>query len=263
MPVDPRTARRSAEVVNKIYGARMEIPSEAMESLGRATARSKRKSSVNVPITYVKRGDKTPVAARLLQSDGLRLKLHMTLAMQATRAPHTLPNRPTQSLARLLNLPAETGPRRIKDAMKMLEKERLIAPAPLAEGKQGLLLLHPDGSGNQWEGNGARWVGVPLSMWTNAWILRLSGRAIAVLLALLELNGGSGHPDGELMDGHRKRQYGLSDDTWTRATQELERSNLLRMTQVRWGDDDYEIRQRKRYYVIRENFDSAPDWSLP
>jgi hypothetical protein len=241
----------------------MDVPSEAIESLDRATARSKRKSSVNFPITYVKRGDQTPTAARLFRSDELRLKLHMTLAMQATRAPRTLPKRPTQSLARLLNLPADTGSRRVKDAMKFLERENLITATPPTDGKEGLLLLHPDGSGNAWEGNGARWVGVPFTLWTNAWILRLSGRAVAVLLALLELNGGSEHPDGELMDRHRKKQYGLSDDTWTRATQELERFNLLRMTQVRWGNDDYEIRQRKRYFVIRENFDSSPDWSQP
>ncbi|PJJ73418.1 hypothetical protein CLV46_3010 [Diaminobutyricimonas aerilata] len=241
----------------------MDVPSEAIESLGRATARSKRKSSVNFPINYVKRGDRAPTAARLFRSDELRLKLHMTLAMQATKAPHTLPKRPTQSLARLLNVPADTGPRRVRDAMKFLQKENLITTTDLAEGKAGLLLLHPDGSGNPWDGNGNRWVGVPFTLWTNAWILRLSGRAIAVLLALLELNGGSEHPDGELMDGHRKKQYGLSDDTWTRATQELERFNLLRTTQVRWGDDDYDIRQRKRYFVIRENFDHSPDWSQP
>lgn len=241
----------------------MDVPSEAIEALGRATSRSRRTSGVNFPIAYVKRGDKTPTAALLLRSDELRLKLHMTLAMQATKAPHALPDRPSRSLARLLNLPADTGPRRIKAAMAWLRAHNLVTTTTLADGKEGLLLLHPDGSGDPWETNGSRWVGVPLAMWTNHWILRLSGRAIAVLLALLELNGGSEHPDGELMDGHRKRQYGLSDDTWTRATQELERHGLLRTTQVKWGDDDYEIRRRKRYFVIREALGDQPDWSLP
>ena len=76
----------------------MDIPSEAIEALKRATARSKRRSSVNFPITYVKRGDATPTAAWLVRSHELRLKLHMNLVMQATKAPHTLPDRPMMAL---------------------------------------------------------------------------------------------------------------------------------------------------------------------
>jgi hypothetical protein len=241
----------------------MDVPSEAIEALNRATTRSKRRSSVNFPISYVKRADATPTAAWLVQSHELRLKMHMTLVMQATKAPPTLPDRPTQSLARWLNLPPDSGPRRANDAKKWLLQKKLIAKTTLLDGKAGLLLLHPDGSGSQWEGNGNRWVGVPFTLWTNAWILRLSGTAIAVLMALLELNGGSKHLDGELMDGYRKRQYGLSDDTWTRATQELGYFGLLRTTDVYWGDDDYQLRRRKRYRVIKEALEAQPDWSMP
>lgn len=240
----------------------MDVPSEAIEALDRAAARSKRKTSVNLPIAYVKRADATPTAAWLVQSHELRLKMHMTLVMQATKAPHTLPDRPTQSLARWLNLPPDSGPRRANDAKKWLQKRDLITTTTLQDGKAGLRLLHPDGSGVEWEGNGPRWVGVPFTLWTNAWLLRLSGRAIAVMMALLELNGGSKHPDGELMDKHRKDQYGLSDDTWTRATQELEYFGLLRMTDVFWGDDDYQRRKRKRYYLIPGALDTAPNWSM-
>lgn len=161
----------------------------------------------------------------------------------------------------MLDLPSDTGPRRANEAKKWLQKKKLLTSATLPDGKAGLLLLHPDGSGDDWEGNGARWVGVPLTLWTHMWILRLSGTAVAVLMALLELNGGSTHPDGELMDGHRKKQYGLSDDTWTRATQELEYFGLIRTTNVYWGDDDFQRRKRKRYLVIREALDSSPDWT--
>ncbi|MCH8572197.1 hypothetical protein LSI54_12640 [Nesterenkonia sp. AY15] len=239
----------------------MDVPSEAIEALNRATDRSKRKTSVNFPIEYVKRGDATPTAAWLVQSNELRLKLHMTLAMQATKAPHTLPDRPTRYLAQSLNLPENTGPRRANDAKKWLQEKKLVTTTQLTNGKTGLLLLHPDGSGNEWDGNGPRWVGVPFTLWTNMWILRLSGRAIAVFMALLELNGGSTHPQGELMDGHRKKQYGLSDDTWTRATQELKHFGLLRMTEVKWGDDDYQVRKRKRYLLLRDALETTPDWA--
>ena len=147
--------------------------------------------------------------------------------------------------------------------MKWLRNEKLITSTTLADGKEGILLLQPDASGNPWELKGAtRWVGVPLSLWTNAWILQLSGRDLAVLLALLELNGGSKHPDGEVMSGHRKKQYGLADDTWTRATQELEKLGLLKTTKVVWGNEEHELRTRKRYRPVQQKLDNLPDWSL-
>lgn len=240
----------------------MDVPNEAIAAMARSTSRAKRKATVSLPIAYVKRADPTPTAAMLLQSHELRLKLHITLVMQATSAPHTIPDRPTRSLARLMALLPETGPRRAGEAMKFLKAKQLIKPQRLSDGRPGLLVLHPDGSGAPIEGYGSRYVGVPIALWEKKWILRLSGRAVAVLLALLELTGGrTSHPDGELMDGYRKRQYGLSDDTWTRATKELERFGILRTTNVTWGDDDYEIRRRKRYLVSKEALEADPTWA--
>lgn len=240
----------------------MEVPSEAIAAMERATERSKRKATVAFPIAYVRRGgDIPPTAAQLLQSHELRLKLHMTLVMQATSSPHTLPKRPSWSLARLMNLSPDTGSRRANDGMNWLRAQGLIKPKRLPDGKPGLLLLHPDGSGAPWDGNGSRYVGVPFGLWENMWILRLSGRAVAVLMSLLELNGGETDPDGALMDGHRKKQYGLSDDTWTRATKELERFGLLRTTTVKFGDDDLDVRRRKRYFVIKEALGVSPPWA--
>lgn len=242
----------------------MDTPAEAIEALSTFTDRSKRKTSVNFPIEYVKRADDIkPMAARLFRSNDLRLKLHMTLVMRATKAPHTLPRYKTHYLARLLNLPSASGPRRINDAMTWLRKEKLVESTTLDDGKEGIQLLKPDGSGKPWDlAKVTRWVGVPFALWTNAWIVQLSGRDIAVLLALFELNGGSKHPDGELMSGHRKSQYGLADDTWTRATQTLEKLGVLETTKVVWGNEEHEVRTRKRYRPIPEKFGDLPDWSL-
>ncbi|GAA4918860.1 hypothetical protein [Nesterenkonia rhizosphaerae] len=241
----------------------MDVPSDAIEAMNRAIIRSKRTSSVHFPIEYVRRaGASIPTAARLVKSHEIRLKLHMTLVMQATKAPYTLPKRQTRYLAQSLNLDPKTGPSRVNTALKWLNEIQLVTPVQLPDGRPGVLLLHPDGSGIEWEGRGRRWVGVPFTLWSNMWILRLSGIAIVVLMALLELNGGSTHPQGELMDGYRKKQYGLSDDTWTRATQELELFGLLQMTDVYWGDDEFPIRKRKRYLVLRDALDNTPDWSI-
>jgi hypothetical protein len=238
------------------------IPSDALAKLQDMASKSKRERFVGFPATYVRRGDDTdPCSARLLRGSYLRLQVHMTLVMQATRPPHRLPRRPPGMLTTALALPSSTGPRRINNAMRTLENEKLIQHETGLRGKREVQLLNADGSGRPWEARGIRWIRVPLSFWSNGWVLILSGPAVAVMLATLERNGGSKHPDGEWIGGHRKLQYGLSTDTWTRGTQELKQKGLLRTTRVIDGDDDWYVRNRTRYLPQLAELDNSPDWS--
>ncbi|ERH18750.1 hypothetical protein HMPREF1549_01609 [Actinomyces johnsonii F0510] len=52
------------------------------------------------------------------------------------------------------------------------------------------------------------------------------------------------------MSGVRKKEYGLSDDTWTRATRELEDMGLLESWYVRNQDHQGEPRRRKVYKLL-------------
>lgn len=260
-PRYPGTACSCRQTVRKVVKF-MEAPADAIAAMATFVDRSRRKSSVNFPVDYVRRADGlSPMSAQLLRSGGLRLKLHMTLVMRATKAPHTLTLNTTNYLARLMNVPGSNGARRINEALKWMEQQRLIERITLRDGKKGLRLLKPDGSGDGWETRAqSRWVGVPLTFWSNSWIYRLDGKDIAVLMALLELNGGFNHPDGELMGGHRKTQYDLAADTWTRGARELEALELLRTTRVKFGDEELEFRVRKRYRPSSELFSSYPTW---
>jgi hypothetical protein len=69
------------------------------------------------------------------------------------------------------------------------------------------------------------------------------------------------HPDGELVGGHRKRQYGRSVDTWTRASRRSEQNGLLRTMKIVWGDEGYEMRARKHYLPVPLKPDEMPYWS--
>jgi len=241
----------------------VDAPVDALATLAAFCARSKRASSVNFPIGYVRQPAGTkPMSARLFTSSELRLRLHMTLVMRATKAPHTLTKSTTHYLARLMNLPGDTGPRRINDAMKFLRGEKLVVDTPLADGKPGLLLLQPDGSGEPWQVSKKLWIGVPFSLWSNGWILQLGGRELAVFLALTDLNYGSKELRGETMTGHRKAQYGLADDTWTRATKKLEALGLLEITSERFGSEELEVRTRNRYRLLVDKLEEQPDWTL-
>ena len=62
------------------------------------------------------------------------------------------------------------------------------------------------------------------------------------------------------MDGHRKTQYGLSDDTWTRATEELQNLGLLTVTSEIYGDDYWEKRRRNRYRLTNLADLGSPPW---
>jgi hypothetical protein len=230
------------------------VSADAAAAMKAAVARSKRASSVQFPVEFVRStGDEPPILAQLMaggQGGSVRLKLYLTLAMQATRPPRTVVPRTSAGYARLLDLPEDTGSRRVNEALKWLDRRNLIDRSSRPGKPAQITLLHPDGSGEEWTTTGGpRWVTLPIKLWEAGWIFDLSSRSLAVYVALRELVGGSKHPDGQFMDGFRKRQYGMSDDTWTRATKELEQQGLLAITIEPWGDDERMRRVRRRYLL--------------
>jgi hypothetical protein len=240
------------------------VPSDSLAAMARAVERSKRETNVRFPIEYIRRGDDVdPMVAQLLRGGRggeVRLKVHMTLAMQATKAPFTVTRRPSVTMAKVLNLDGETGGRRVTESLRWLEDHKLIEPSEPKNGLRQLKMLDPTGSGGAWGPNGKRYLAVPLTLWSSGWIMQMSGRSLAVFLALTELNGGSLNPLGEVMDGWRKRQYGLSDDTWTRAIGELEGLGLLSAESEVFGDDDRQRRRRKRYLPSKLPPHQRPTW---
>lgn len=67
---------------------------------------------------------------------------------------------------------------------------------------------------------------MPIGFWSHAWLLTLSPAATSVLIALCELTQ-SRHASTAFAPGARKREYGLSPDTWTRGTEELMRHGVV------------------------------------
>ena len=237
-------------------------PVDALTRMRAAVVSSGRQTAVQLPITFARSADSKPMLARLMaggQGGSVRLRLYLTLAMQATSVPRSVPARTPAAYARLLGLDDETGPRRVSAALSFLVRLRLIERTGTRPGR--ITLLKPDGSGDEWIGSGSpRWIGLPLQLWQDGWVFALSARALAVYIALTELNGGTKNPNGEYMDTLRKRTYGMSDDTWTRATVDLREAGLLETTTERTGDDYSYFRFRKRYRLIHPK-DVTLDWS--
>jgi hypothetical protein len=235
---------------------------EASAAMERAVDRSKRASTVQFPVAFAKTADGEPPLSRLMgggQGGEVRLKLFLTFAMQATRPPRTVPPRSAQALAALLDLPEKGGGRRVNAALNWLERERMITRITRPGRAPEVTVLNPDGSGTEWvRSSGARWITLPIEFWREGWIHRLSGRAVAVYIALRELVGGKSDPRGEYMDRYRKNQYGMSNDTWTRATKELVELGLLQVSVEMAGDDEIRFRKRNRY-TLRELRSPSPE----
>lgn len=208
-------------------------PQEAIELLEKAVERSKRRSSVRLPLAFVR--DQVsevarPPLARLLQGGGeVRIKVLLTILMMATRHPHET-RVPSRNLAAMLGLhdPDGAGARRVNKALNDLVAAQLLRRELRPGHVPSVTVLDPGGSGDEWNTeqlSGQTYITLPTDLWRRGWLLALSGRALAILIILRENTGG--RDKGAWVPGIRHRQYGLSEDTWTKATRELRDAGLL------------------------------------
>ena len=230
----------------------MPLTADTLSTLRRAVEKAKRKQSVQLPIGFA-RGSEAPLQKLLRGGRGgrVRVALYLTLVMRATKTPYTLSAMPAASYARLLGLeePTTLGARRVSEALKWLVDAQLIAVEQSGRGRPPVItILDPSGGGGERPAREARYITIPIAMWSQGWIATLSGRALAVYVVLRELTGG--RPDGASADLYRKQEYGLSDDTWSRAGEELRRFGLLEVGQsvdyVEFG----QTRVRNRYRLV-------------
>ncbi|MGY2747668.1 hypothetical protein [Arthrobacter sp. UYCu723] len=244
----------------------MPEPVDALEKMNTAVNKARRLTSVPFPVVFMRRdqAQADPFLAQLMRGGRggeVRLRLYLTMRMQATRHPFEVPRATTRGRAVMLALSPNSGHRQISKALSWLENEKLARIERPAGEVAKVVLLYPDGNGKDWPKiDKDRYVAVPIQLWKNGWILKLSGRSLAIYLILLELTGGALEGEWKYLPAERKRQYGLSDDTWTRALKELLSLGLIIVDSELYGDYDLETRVRKRYRVTKKLEDAAPSW---
>jgi hypothetical protein len=209
-------------------------PQEAIARLGKAVDRSGRTSSIRLPQGFARdrineKGD--PPLAKLLRGGGeLRIKVLLTVLMMATRAPHET-RVSSSDLASMLNLsnPETAGARRVSKAFSDLEGDGLVRRDRKPGYVPSTLVLDLSTGEPDWNDRNLPpgYITLPSDLWRRGWIITLSGRALALLIVLRELTNGRKTAKGTYVDPIRKRQYGFSDDTWTKATKELRDAGLL------------------------------------
>jgi len=208
-----------------------------------------------------------PPLARLIQGGrggGTRLRLYLLLTMIAPRpVRHPQPADPDDA-GTDAGPAAGTGPRRITSNMKWLADNHFIKLTRRPGQTPSIQLLDPlwsdkplppEISKPMGDPRRGRYVSLPIGFWSNGWLLYLSPVAIAVMLALSELLGGSKVPRYMLRD--RRESYALSHDSWTRGRHELEASGLLTVKRVPQGDDWDYTRLRNSYWLEISPLDRA------
>jgi hypothetical protein len=103
--------------------------------------------------------------------------------------------------------------------LKWLSNEHFIALDPRPGRPASITLLDAGGSGGQYirpmeEG---RYVGIPVELWTQGWILTLSATALALLFALVEHQGGYDRPQGSFELGRFESPVDIAALLWVLA----------------------------------------------
>lgn len=214
----------------------MQNPSQnAVKLLEKAVSESKRHSTVRLPLDFARDSkNKTPsppLHTILARRGEVRLKVFLTTLMRATRAPHETEYTLLKMAQTLDYGSGDAGRRRVRKAIQGLEERNLVQRIDHEGKPSGVQILYPDGSGKKdWNDRDLRrYIGIPIDLWKHGWFHSLSGSAIGLIIILLELR----RPDHKevWVDGIRKREYGFSDDFWTKATKELQEAKLLSVKQ--------------------------------
>ncbi|WP_404352319.1 hypothetical protein LG324_05250 [Phycicoccus jejuensis] len=226
---------------------------DALDVLRSAVERSKRHSTVQLPIDFVRDPSEGDTPLHQIGSDGrgqgLRLKLYLSMVMLATKEPRQLRPYPASAYATMLSIPdpAGQGARRVNQAQRWLRDAGFIQRVENGTHPPHVTILPLPELGD-W---GGRWITLPLDLWSNGWIHVMSGRALSIYVVLRELTGG--RPDGSAADGRRKRQYCLSDETWARGAKDLQEIGLLRVMRIVDATDPFARRQPRLKYELTDD----------
>lgn len=254
-PSTPGTAGRTAAKVDDV---RPEPSPATLARLEQIVSRSQRRSGVAFGEGFVRRRDDAtaPPLARMLrggQGGEVRLKLYLTMSLLATNPPYDIKGPiPARAWAEALGLPVpdRNGARRVNDAIDWLHQHRFLVSDRRPGAPGGIQLLSQTGSGEPFSRptGATRYVQLPLGLWLNGWIVRLSGAALALLIILLDLQGGRAGPQ-TIAPSQAGVRYDLSPDTWTKGIRELKHFGIVEVSRRPQGDIwDYR-RMRNAYWV--------------
>ena len=233
----------------------------SQELLNRILELSKRRSGIQLPVGFVRSRSTTvpppPLIVMIRGGRGgeVRLKLYCCLTLLAVDAPYSISRHiSARTWAEMLALPKPdtNGARRVSDSLNWLADNHMVKLERRPSYPPKITMLNPSGDGSPYIRPGSPYVTLSLGFWQQQWITRLSGTAIALLLILLDLVGGKTRSPKQFVTTNQRLHYGLSPDSWTRATRELVDFGLINVDRAIRGGDLESVRARNFYSVNKE-----------
>lgn len=225
------------------------LSADALTGLNKLVSNSGRKSSVQLARSFARQEgvDGEPPLAMLLRQGEVALKLYLTLVMMTRKSPHEV-YRDTSSEFFACSLETqkvgtapESGVRRVNRALAQLENQEFIQRCNRPGRWPGITVKH-------WEDEDKLYISIPLGLWKKGWIVAMSGRALAVYVAL-RLAGVSSQGEFFHIRPYVQVQYGLSKDTWRRGVQELVTLGVLEVSMGK-VDDQFVMKRDRRLYRL-------------
>lgn len=234
--------------------------------------------------SFLWRQDDTPSPlAQVLRSgrgSSVRLKLLLSLLWVGAAPPHDI-SIPARFWAELLGVsdPTGAGARQIRSGFGWLSRAGFLTILESSSGRPTTVRLRDESlSGEDYTVPGAaltaagdepgrrrhHYLTLPSSLWSNGWIATLDGPSIAMLLVLLDAQGGQ--PEGtELWFSPRvaSERYGLSEGTWTTGTKELEAHGVIIVGTQPVSREGLDYRRTRKTYELRQDRFGSPPSALP
>jgi len=243
---------------------------EAAAAMTRLIKRSKRHSGIQLPSSFARNtsGQLAPLACLIRGGRGgaVRLKLYLSMVLLAG-GPHKHPVHGANAIfdvsspwwARLLGLsdPDGKGTRRIADAQNSLQAMKLVNVQRRSADEPVVRLRRADGSDQPWTRPTKPYITVPRGLWSGGWLVALTAKQLAVLVALLDYQGGREPAPGARhpLEPEHYRWYGMSDDTWRLGSAGLKATGLVD-TELEPVQRSFETKRvRKTYRVNLERFE--------
>ncbi|WP_435060287.1 hypothetical protein [Streptomyces sp. bgisy060] len=241
---------------------KLEPSAEAAQlSAARQAADRTRASSAAVRYRFIARPAPDPEAdapplARLLRGGGgkggeARLKLYLSMLWLARNESHPVMQYSAQEWALLLGYGAKpAGVRRVQESLRWLDDEAFVELRHRPGAASAIHLLSDSGDGRAYEppgivykrltGKRAKpqeralrndhlYVQLPATLWTNGWIMKLSGAAIAMYLVLLHEQRGE-KKQVWISPRIGRELYDISDETRRKGLRELAKQALIRVS---------------------------------
>lgn len=190
------------------------------------------------------------------RGNAVAIKLYLALIWRCAAAPFetTIPPRKWAALLSLDD-PDRAGAQRISDALKTLQRARLITLTAHPGLPSTITLLEESGTGREYELPSTAYVlssgkdkdrhlyfKIPTRLWTRGFMQVLSAPALAVLLAVLSSEESPGKPVWWSTSTYAT-QFALSPASRARGTKQLTDLGLLKVSKMLVGESHHSSRR--------------------